>query len=84
LIRRLGMLWKKLIEQKVQSDCLWEGLSRRRGWIKYLFRQMLIANESSPTHEFYRNLYPKILHDIKQIEDNWRTGNFQSEKFQSR
>ena len=27
-----GMLWKKLIAQKVQTDPVWKGLSERRGW----------------------------------------------------
>ena len=30
-----GMLWKKLIQKKVRSDPLWQGLSERRGW--YVF-----------------------------------------------
>ncbi|CAF4293670.1 unnamed protein product, partial [Adineta steineri] len=40
-----GMLWKKLIERKVQSDSLSNGLATRRGWTKYLFRQILTSNE---------------------------------------
>lgn len=28
-----GMLWKKLIEWRVQTDTLWKGLSDRRGWL---------------------------------------------------
>lgn len=27
-----GMLWKKLIERKVKTDPLWNGLAERRGW----------------------------------------------------
>ncbi|CAI8049194.1 Beta-TrCP [Geodia barretti] len=27
-----GLLWKKLIERKVASEPVWEGLSERRGW----------------------------------------------------
>ncbi|CAF0873222.1 unnamed protein product [Adineta steineri] len=79
-----GMLWKKLIERKVQSDSLWNGLANRRGWTKYLFRQILTSSEIQKTHEFYRQLYPKIIHDIEQIETNWRTGNFRIEKIQCR
>ncbi|UJR30438.1 hypothetical protein I4U23_017971 [Adineta vaga] len=79
-----GMLWKKLIERKVLSDSLWDGLAKRRGWIKYLFRQILTSFQTPKSHEFYRQLYPKILHDIKQIESNWRTGSFQLEKIQCR
>ena len=33
-----GMLWKKLIERKVQTDLLWKGLAERRNWIQYLFK----------------------------------------------
>ncbi|CAF0894512.1 unnamed protein product [Adineta ricciae] len=79
-----GMLWKKLIERKVLSDTLWNGLAKHRGWMKYLFRQILAASQTLKSHEFYRQLYPKILHDIQQIETNWRTGNFQLEKIQCR
>ena len=78
------MIWKKLIERKVLSDTLWDGLAKRRGWTKYLFRQILTSSETVKTHQFYRHLYPKILHDIQQIESNWRTGNFQLEKIQCR
>jgi F-box and WD-40 domain protein 1/11 len=80
----VGMLWKKLIEQKVRSDSLWHGLSERRDWNKYLFRQILINKNQQKPNEFYRCLYPKILRDIDQLESNWRTGNFQLEKIQCR
>ena len=79
-----GMLWKKLIEHRVLADCLWDGLSKRRGWCKYLFRQIFSSNENTKTHDFYRELYPKMLHDIEQLDVNWRTGNFQLEKIQCR
>ena len=78
------MLWKKLIERNVLSDSLWHGLANRRGWIKYLFRQILTSNETQKTHDYYRSLYPNIVQDIEQIETNWRTGNFQLEKIQCR
>ncbi|CAF0989263.1 unnamed protein product [Rotaria sordida] len=77
-----GMLWKKLIERKVLSDILWHDLSERRGWNKYLFRQLLINKDQHKRHEFYRYLYPEILRDIKQLETNWRTGNYQLERIQ--
>ncbi|CAF4206531.1 unnamed protein product [Rotaria socialis] len=79
-----SILWKKFIERKVLSDSLWDGLAKRRGWTKYLFRQILTSGETSKSHEFYRTLYPKILNDIKQIETNWHTGKFQLEKIQCR
>ncbi|CAF3700964.1 unnamed protein product [Rotaria sp. Silwood1] len=77
-----GMLWKKLIERKVLSDTLWFGLSERRDWNKYLFRQILINKDQHKRNEFYRYLYPKILHDINQLQINWRTGNYQLERIQ--
>lgn len=78
------MLWKKLIERQVLTNELWQGLGQRRAWTKYLFRQILTSNERHKTHEFYRQLYPKILNDIKQIEHNWRSGQFQLQKIQCR
>lgn len=79
-----GLLWKKMIERQVITDALWSGLAKRRGWIKYLFRQILTANEQQKTPDFYRQLYPKILSDIKRLESNWRNGDFQLEKIQCR
>lgn len=67
-----GMLWKKLIERKVRTDSLWRGLSERRGWSAYLFKPR--PGEQQPDHSFYRKLYPRILKDIEQIENNWRCG----------
>jgi F-box and WD-40 domain protein 1/11 len=32
-----GMLWRKLIERKIRTDPIWQGLSERRGWKKFLF-----------------------------------------------
>lgn len=73
-----------MIERQVITDALWSGLAKRRGWIKYLFRQILTANEQQKTPDFYRQLYPKILSDIKRLESNWRNGDFQLEKIQCR
>jgi len=67
-----GMLWKKLIERKVNTDSLWKGLADRRGWVQYLFKPK--PGESHPSHSFYRRLYPSIIKDIDAIEDNWRCG----------
>ena len=79
-----GMLWKKFIERKVLSDSLWSGLAKRRGWTKYLFRQIFTSTETMKTHQFYRQLFPNIIRDIEQLESNWRTGCFQLEKIQCR
>merc|ERR1711963_246579 len=57
-----GMLWKKLIERKVNTDSLWKGLADRRGWVQYLFKPR--PGESHPSHSFYRRLYPSIIKDI--------------------
>jgi len=67
-----GMLWKKLIERKVNTDSLWRGLADRRGWVQYLFKPK--PGETHPVHSFYRRLYPSIIKDIDAIEDNWRCG----------
>lgn len=67
-----GMLWKKLIESRVRSDSLWKGLAHRRGWSKYLFKPL--PDEQHPDHIFYRRLFPKIIQDIKNTENNWRCG----------
>ncbi|CAF0770704.1 unnamed protein product [Didymodactylos carnosus] len=79
-----GMLWKKLVERKVINDTLWHRLSEKRGWNRYLFRQMLQNGELQKTHGFYRQLYPQICKDIEKIETNWRTGNFTLQKIQCR
>jgi F-box and WD-40 domain protein 1/11 len=67
-----GMLWRKLIEQMVRIDPLWSGLSERRGWGAYLFRPK--PGERHKDHDFYRKLYPQIIKDIQNLENNWRTG----------
>ena len=57
------MLWKKLIERKVNTDTLWRGLAERRGWIECLFKPK--PGESHRDHSFYRRLYPSIIKDIE-------------------
>ncbi|XP_070090010.1 F-box/WD repeat-containing protein 11 isoform X9 [Equus przewalskii] len=57
-----GMLWKKLIERMVRTDPLWKGLSERRGWDQYLFKN---RPTDGPPNSFYRSLYPKIIQDIE-------------------
>lgn len=75
-----GMLWKKLIERKVKTDPLWEGLGKRRGWIKFLFER----TQDQESHHFYRTLYPKIIKDIETIESNWRIGKHTFQKINCR
>ncbi|KAI4536091.1 hypothetical protein MG293_013483 [Ovis ammon polii] len=66
-----GMLWKKLIERMVRTDPLWKGLSERRGWDQYLFKN---RPTDGPPNSFYRSLYPKIIQDIETTESNWPCG----------
>ncbi|GFS11539.1 F-box/WD repeat-containing protein 1A [Elysia marginata] len=73
-----GNQWKKLIERKVLTDSLWKGLSERRSWDKYLFKQR--HGEAPKDHKFYRSLYPQIIQDIEKIETNWRTGQHQLQR----
>ncbi|XP_059497060.1 beta-TrCP-like isoform X2 [Stegostoma tigrinum] len=68
-----GMLWKKLMERMVRTDSLWKGLSERRGWIQYLFKNKP-SDGMLPPDSFYRSLYPQIIQDIETIESNWRCG----------
>ncbi|CAD5124426.1 DgyrCDS12709 [Dimorphilus gyrociliatus] len=77
-----GMLWKKLLEHKVRTDSLWKGLSDRRPWGNHLFRPK--RPEDVKPHSYYRDLYPKIIKDINQIETNWRTGRHSLQKIQCR
>jgi len=67
-----GMSWKKLIERKVCTDTLWRGLAEKRGWIRCLFKPK--SGEFSQDHSYYRQLYPMILKDIENIENNWKMG----------
>uniref|UniRef100_A0A8C5KWV8 F-box/WD repeat-containing protein 11-like n=1 Tax=Jaculus jaculus TaxID=51337 RepID=A0A8C5KWV8_JACJA len=66
-----GMLWRKLIEGMVRTDPLWKGLSERRGWDQYLFKN---RPTDGPPSSFYRSLCPKSIQDIETIESNWRCG----------
>ncbi|KAK3698760.1 hypothetical protein QZH41_014525 [Actinostola sp. cb2023] len=66
-----GMLWKKLIERKVRTDPLWQGLSERQGWGQYLFKSKV---PDPPNNDYYRRLYPAIIKDLETIETNWRCG----------
>ncbi len=64
------MLWKKLIERKVNTDSLWRGLAERREWIQFLFKPK--PGESHRDHSFYRMLYPSIIKDIEVINVLWQ------------
>ncbi|XP_065828313.1 beta-TrCP-like [Oscarella lobularis] len=74
-----GYLWKKLIEQKVRTDGVWKGLADRRGWVRTLFRPAIYRDPAS-----YRKLYPGIIGDIANMEDNWRSGRHQLTRIQCR
>jgi hypothetical protein len=61
-----GALWKKLIEQQVDADPMWKGLSVHRGWSQYLYNKNAIQNSTMTLyeqHKFYKELYFKILKD---------------------
>jgi hypothetical protein len=61
------MLWKKLIEQQVDADPMWKGLSVHRGWGQYLYNKNAIQMSCTMTlyeqHKFYKELYAKICID---------------------
>lgn len=73
-----GMLWKKLIEHKVRTDSLWGGLAERRGWGRYLFRPK--PGGITPNEAFFRRLYPEVIQEIENIENNWRCGHHRLDK----
>jgi F-box and WD-40 domain protein 1/11 len=73
-----GMLWKSFVENQVQTNLMWKGLSERRGWAKYLFRGC--QAEGPKPDSFFRNLCPSVRSDIDKIESNWRSGRFKLEK----
>lgn len=50
--------------------------------IQYLFKPR--PGESHPNHNFYRNLYPKIVKDIDSIDNNWRMGRFNLQRINCR
>jgi F-box and WD-40 domain protein 1/11 len=77
-----GFLWRKLIEQKVKTDSLWKGLSERRGWSQWLSRPL--APEDEKDHTFYRDLYPRIICDIENMDANWRSGRHVLKRIQCR
>lgn len=63
------MLWQKLIKHNVNTKRIWKGLGERRGWISHIDRRT-----SEMQNDYFRNLYPDILKDIKRVETNWRLG----------
>lgn len=66
-----GMLWKKLIERMVCTDSMWRGLAERRDLMQFLrVPRSLMSNNPNQRyirrdHDFYRQLYPKIIKDIQ-------------------
>ena len=67
-----GMLWKKSISQKVHIDPVWKKLSERREWGQHLTHQASPLYGSN--HQYFRKLYPCIIQDIQNMEENWRYG----------
>ncbi|XP_063710586.1 beta-TrCP-like [Symsagittifera roscoffensis] len=76
-----GMLWRKLIERNVRMHPLWRGLANRRRWVTALFKH---SPDSGRTHHHYRILYPTIIRDIRNIEENWKYGYYKSKKISCR
>ncbi|PAA82249.1 hypothetical protein BOX15_Mlig011859g1, partial [Macrostomum lignano] len=81
-----GLLWRKLIESQVRRSNLWRGLAVRRGWLRDLRRPQRDGAESDvgSSDSHYRQLYPKILSDIRRIESNWAKGSFKLRRIQCR
>ena len=77
-----GMLWKKRISQNVHIDPVWKQLSMSRNWGQYLARQA--PTPRGINHNFFRRLYPCIIRDIQNIEENWRNGNHSLIKIECR
>ena len=82
-----GMLWKKLIEQQVETDPMWKGLSVHRGWAKYLYKNNPFYRSNLSLYEqskFYKELYLRILKDKEQVNQNWSEGKCQIKKIHCR
>ncbi|KAG9509668.1 F-box/WD repeat-containing protein 1A [Fragariocoptes setiger] len=81
-----GFLWRKLIERKVRSDPIWAGLSKRRGWDKYLFRSQNPERQLDARSSFImlQQLYPCILADIADLERRWKEGDHSLQKINCR
>ena len=63
-----GLLWKKLIEKKVNSEPIWHGMSMYHGWSQFLFKNNIHFNKNTNVqeqHKFYKELYLKTENDIK-------------------
>lgn len=67
-----GMLWKKLMEDKVRHDALWRDLAERKRWMQYL--DISEPGIVHPSAEFYKDMYMKCMNAIDIIECNWRLG----------
>ncbi|GMT05136.1 hypothetical protein PENTCL1PPCAC_27310, partial [Pristionchus entomophagus] len=64
--------WKKFLmcsremSAQIISECLGLCYSTLKGTVEMTMHQ----------HAFYRRLYPKIVQDIRSIDNNWRTGTY--------
>lgn len=69
-----GQIWKKMVENKVQTDSQWYTLCKRQKLIQYLYKPKRETENLSSS--FYRSLYANISKHIENIASNWNTGVF--------
>ncbi|KAL5248396.1 hypothetical protein ACHWQZ_G017542 [Mnemiopsis leidyi] len=63
-----GHLWRKLIVRNVNTKAIWQRLGKRREWISHLHRASEFGSE------YYKELYPKIVQDLKMSNEMWKLG----------
>jgi len=66
---RNGHLWRKLIIQNIRTISIWERIGKRRDWIDRLYRASDFGSN------YFKTLYPQIVQDLKNTDENWKSGN---------
>lgn len=64
-----GHMWRKVILRNINTLSIWHRIGKRRGWIDHLHRGHEFGSE------YFKELYPKIIHDLKMSNETWREGN---------